>query len=56
MLAVVEVAVHPDDAVLIGQSLRSLAVDYRLRRWPSSARTATAREVDCRTGWPMVIA
>jgi Trk K+ transport system NAD-binding subunit len=46
MLAVVELTVRPDDAVLVGRSLRSLAVDYRLAPVAVVAPDGQVRETD----------
>jgi hypothetical protein len=46
MLAVVELTVHADDAVLSGRSLRSLAIDYRLAPAAVVGADGKVREID----------
>jgi Trk K+ transport system NAD-binding subunit len=46
MLAVVELTIRADDAVLLGRSLRSLAVDYRLAPVAVVGPDGTVREID----------
>ena len=46
LLAVVELTVQPDDAVLANRSVKSLAIDYRLAPVAVTAPNGTVRDVD----------